>query len=100
MRDKEDEVTWFLFLETIRIGVPELRPVGETLKEDEDSRIAQGSGQCLALLLHPPPIPSPFPRIMGWDPFLSFPGPNLGLLWCFAEPAEQMKSSCLRLPRR
>lgn len=72
MRDKEDEVTWFLFLETIRIGVPELRPVGETLKEDEDSRIAQGSGQCLALLLHPPPHSKPFPQDHGLGPISKF----------------------------
>lgn len=30
----------FIFLEIIRLGVPELRPVGEILKEDGVPRIA------------------------------------------------------------
>lgn len=60
--EMERIVTWFMFLEIIRFGVPELRPVGETLKEDRGPRVAQGSGQHLARLLHPVPYPKPFPQ--------------------------------------
>lgn len=60
--------TWFIFLGIMRFGVPELRPVRETLKEDGGPRIAQGSGQRLAILIHPALYPRPFPQGQGLGP--------------------------------